>query len=118
MTAITAIRSHVKYLYIDLFCGAGGTTTGVELAVDKHGRRKAKVIACVNHDPNAINSHYKNHPHVRHFTENIKTLGFPADYILEGTQAEQKKYIGNSVHTYMGKLMVDGIKILDKQIAA
>jgi len=46
----------IKLLYIDLFCGAGGTSTGVELA--KHNDEKcAKVIACINHDVNAIASH-------------------------------------------------------------
>lgn len=63
----------IKLLYIDLFCGAGGTSTGVERArID--GSKCAKVIACVNHDANAILSHAANHPHTRHFTEDIRTL--------------------------------------------
>lgn len=63
----------INLLYIDLFCGAGGTTTGVELAtIDKE--KCAKVIACVNHDPNAIASHAANHPDALHFTEDIRTL--------------------------------------------
>lgn len=63
----------IKLLYIDLFCGAGGTSTGVEHA--KLGDEKcAKVIACVNHDPNAIASHASNHPDALHFTEDIRTL--------------------------------------------
>ncbi len=45
-----------QLLYIDLFCGAGGTSTGVERAMYK-GNKCAEVIACVNHDPNAIASH-------------------------------------------------------------
>ena len=60
-------------LYIDLFCGAGGTSTGVERAQVK-GKKCAKVIACVNHDPNAIASHAANHPEALHFTEDIRTL--------------------------------------------
>lgn len=63
----------IKLLYIDLFCGAGGTSTGVEKA-KLDGRKCAKVIACVNHDPNAIASHAANHPHTLHFTEDIRTL--------------------------------------------
>ena len=63
----------VKLLYIDLFCGAGGTSTGVEQA-SLHGSKCAKVIACVNHDPNAIASHAANHPGTVHFTEDIRTL--------------------------------------------
>ena len=63
----------MKLLYIDLFCGAGGTSTGVENA--RHdGRQCAKVIGCVNHDANAIASHAANHPDALHFTEDIRTL--------------------------------------------
>ena len=63
----------IKLLYIDLFCGAGGTTTGVE-AARIGGEKCAKVIACVNHDANAIASHAANHPEAVHFTEDIRTL--------------------------------------------
>ena len=65
--------NNIKLLYIDLFCGAGGTTTGVEQA-ELNGQVCAKVIACVNHDINAIASHQANHPHTLHFTEDIRTL--------------------------------------------
>ena len=65
--------NNIKLLYIDLFCGAGGTTTGVEQA-ELNGQVCAKVIACVNHDVNAIASHQANHPHTLHFTEDIRTL--------------------------------------------
>lgn len=63
----------IKLLYIDLFCGAGGTSTGVEKA-RFHGNKCAKVIACVNHDANAIASHAANHPEAVHYTEDIRTL--------------------------------------------
>jgi len=63
----------IRLLYIDLFCGAGGTSTGVESAVI-NGNKCAKVIACVNHDANAIASHESNHPDALHFTEDIRTL--------------------------------------------
>ncbi|WP_298113255.1 DNA cytosine methyltransferase [uncultured Bacteroides sp.] len=62
-----------RLLYIDLFCGAGGTSTGVENARIL-GEQCAKVIACVNHDANAIASHAANHPDALHFTEDIRTL--------------------------------------------
>jgi DNA (cytosine-5)-methyltransferase 1 len=51
--------------WIDLFCGAGGTSTGIHLA-------GSKVVACVNHDHNAIKSHSENHPDAHHFTEDIR----------------------------------------------
>ena len=75
-------------LYIDLFCGAGGTSTGVERA-RLNGAQCAKVIACVNHDPNAIASHAANHPHALHFTEDIRTLDLSE--LGEHTTAERRK---------------------------
>ena len=80
----------VKFIYVDLFCGAGGTTTGVELAVDENGNQIAKVIACVDHDRNAINSHYLNHPHVKHFTEDIRALDLTN--LKRAVDAARKKY--------------------------
>ena len=63
----------IQLLYIDLFCGAGGTSTGVNSA-RLNGKQCATVIACVNHDKNAIASHASNHPEALHFTEDIRTL--------------------------------------------
>ncbi|WP_071133867.1 DNA cytosine methyltransferase [Millionella massiliensis] len=63
----------MKLMYIDLFCGAGGTSTGVENA-RYNDQQCAKVVACVNHDANAIASHAANHPDALHFTEDIRTL--------------------------------------------
>ena len=57
-----------KIFYIDLFSGAGGTTTGIHLAGDPN----VKVIACVNHDTNAIESHKANHPDCLHLTEDVR----------------------------------------------
>jgi len=51
---------------IDLFCGAGGTTTGVHLS------GKAEVIACINHDATAIKSHAANYPNCKHYIEDIR----------------------------------------------
>lgn len=65
--------TNIQLLYIDLFCGAGGTSTGVNTArVDGH--QCAEVIACVNHDAKAIASHASNHPGALHFIEDIRTL--------------------------------------------
>lgn len=63
----------INLLYIDLFCGAGGTSTGINTS-RLNGEECAKVIACVNHDANAIASHTSNHPDALHFTEDIRTL--------------------------------------------
>ena len=63
----------IELLYIDLFCGAGGTSTGVNSA-RLDDKQCARVVACVNHDKNAIVSHAANHPEAMHFTEDIRTL--------------------------------------------
>lgn len=56
-----------EIFYIDLFSGAGGTTTGIHMV-----GTGAKVIACVNHDRNAIESHKANHPDCLHFVEDVR----------------------------------------------
>jgi len=67
------VNETVKLIYVDLFAGAGGTSTGVERA-RHNGKKCAIVAACVNHDANAIISHKYNHPFTLHFTEDIRTL--------------------------------------------
>ena len=57
------------FIVVDLFAGAGGVTEGFERADGV-----AEVIACVNHDANAIRSHAANHPDCVHFTEDIRTV--------------------------------------------
>ncbi|OHT44775.1 DNA cytosine methyltransferase [Flavobacterium tructae] len=54
--------------WIDLFCGAGGTSTGIHFTDIPN----MFVAACVNHDSNAILSHAQNHPDTLHFTEDIR----------------------------------------------
>ena len=79
----------MELIYVDLFCGAGGTSTGVESSkID--GRQCAKVIACVNHDANAIASHKANHPEALHFTEDIRTLDLTA--LIEHVNLMRQKY--------------------------
>lgn len=90
-----------KIFAIDLFCGAGGMTSGIEES-SVNGVKCAKVIACVNHDTNAILSHESNHQDVLHFIEDIRTLELspiielaeavreyhPSSYILLHASAE------------------------------
>ena len=63
----------IKMIFVDLFAGAGGVTSGVERA-KINGSKVCKVIAAVNHDKLAIQSHAANHPDVIHFSEDIKML--------------------------------------------
>lgn len=61
------VKNEIKEFIIDLFCGAGGTSTGIHLA-----DCDSVVTACVNHDKKAIESHRLNHPWAKHFIEDIR----------------------------------------------
>lgn len=75
--------SDIELFVIDLFCGAGGLSEGVEEA-RLNGNRCAKVVCCVNHDKNAILSHDANIPDALHFIEDIRTLELsPINTIIE-----------------------------------
>lgn len=75
--------SDIELFVIDLFCGAGGLSEGVEEA-RLDGNKCAKVICCVNHDKNAILSHDANIPDALHFIEDIRTLELsPISTIVE-----------------------------------
>lgn len=52
-------------LIVDNFAGGGGTSTGIELATGR------PVDIAINHDPDAILMHKTNHPHTRHYCENV-----------------------------------------------
>ena len=84
-------QEDIRLLYIDLFCGAGGTSTGCENAV-VDGKKIARVIACVNHDANAIASHSANMhgPDIIHFTEDIRTLAM--EPLAAHVNAMREKY--------------------------
>lgn len=56
----------------DLFCGAGGWSTGADRAVKALGRDMA--LTCVNHWPRAIETHQRMHPSARHFCQDIATV--------------------------------------------
>ena len=75
--------SDIELFVIDLFCGAGGLSEGVEEA-RLDGNKCAKVVCCVNHDKNAILSHDANIPDALHFIEGIRTLELsPISTIVE-----------------------------------
>lgn len=58
-------------LVIDLFCGAGGTSEGIEQARYK-GLKNYTIIAGINHDKKAIYSQAVNHPHAYYTDEDIR----------------------------------------------
>lgn len=53
----------------DLFCGAGGTSSGLLLAAQSLGRPVD--LLAVNHWDTAIDTHTRNHPQVRHLCESL-----------------------------------------------
>ncbi len=65
----------------DLFCGAGGSSTGAVLAVHELGRDVT--LCCVNHWPVAIETHRKNHPEARHYVEDL-SIADPVKIVTEG----------------------------------
>lgn len=71
----------MKYRIADLFCGAGGTSSGAVEAVESIGR-KAEVTA-VNHWPVAIATHTVNHPGSRHLCTGIDSIN-PRELFGEG----------------------------------
>ena len=57
---------------VDLFCGAGGTSSGLVRACTELGV-KLKLVA-VNHNPIAIDTHSKNHKHAIHYCTGLDSL--------------------------------------------
>lgn len=57
---------------VDLFCGAGGMTTGILRAAAR--RRLKLAVTAVNHWDTAVNSHSLNYPQVRHILEPVENL--------------------------------------------
>ena len=61
-----------RYLAADLFCGAGGASTGLSRAADRAGRKLR--LTAVNHWDRAVETHAKNHPAADHHCLNLLTL--------------------------------------------
>jgi len=73
MTSLQTSASGGKRFQIaDLFCGAGGTSTGAVEAIRALGMRP-ELTAC-NHWPVAVATHTANHPDARHFCASLDTL--------------------------------------------
>lgn len=55
----------MKDIIIDCFAGGGGASVGIEMALGR------PVDIAINHDPDAIAMHMKNHPDTLHLTEDM-----------------------------------------------
>lgn len=56
----------------DLFCGAGGSSSGLKRIAESLGIRLD--LTAVNHWPVAVETHAKNHPEARHICESIDSI--------------------------------------------
>lgn len=57
---------------VDLFCGAGGTSTGALLALRDLGIRIK--LAAINHNRTAIATHLLSHPEADHYCEDVEAV--------------------------------------------
>ena len=62
-----------KVTAVDLFCGAGGTSTGLALACKKIKAKDVRLTA-INHWTVAVQSHKKNHPWANHLCESVERI--------------------------------------------
>lgn len=69
------------FLCADLFCGAGGTSTGATRALRRAGHTLE--LVAVNHWDKAIATHSANHPRARHYCVNLDTSS-PEEIVPEG----------------------------------
>jgi DNA (cytosine-5)-methyltransferase 1 len=67
-----SVHVRPKLLVADLLCGAGGSSTGCQQALDALGFDME--LVCVNHWPVAIETHSKNHPKARHYCQDISAV--------------------------------------------
>ena len=71
----------VEFLVADLFCGAGGSSTGAQKAINSIGGHMN--LVAVNHWPVAIATHEMNHPAARHYVQDVE-LADPEKIVPEG----------------------------------
>lgn len=75
------MRRTRKLLVADLFCGAGGSSTGARRALEAKGFEME--LVAVNHNPVAIESHERNHPTARHYCQDLDAV-HPEEIVPEG----------------------------------
>ena len=69
------------YLVADLFCGAGGSSTGAQKAIAQIGGTME--LVAINHWNTAIATHSANHPTARHLVEDVSIVD-PEAVVEEG----------------------------------
>ena len=81
MTTTSSEPDARTYLVADLFCGAGGSSTGALQAITALGGTME--LVAVNHWHTAIETHQLNHPTARHFIADLETAD-PETIVPEG----------------------------------
>lgn len=71
LPTVPAVRPR-KILVADLFCGAGGSSTGAKRALRDLGYEMD--LVCVNHWSTAVDTHTRNHPEARHYCQDVSTV--------------------------------------------
>lgn len=66
----------------DLFCGAGGTSTGTVQAARKRGIELS--LIAVNHWPRAVETHARNHPWARHLCADLGSVEASPNKLVPG----------------------------------
>lgn len=74
-----------KLVAVDLFCGGGGTSTGMMMAAQMLGYNNIDLTA-VNHWNTALETHSANHPDARHLCERLESL--QPERIVPGGRAD------------------------------
>jgi DNA (cytosine-5)-methyltransferase 1 len=72
MAPTTAPHSRKPFIVVDLFCGAGGSTSGVAEACEELGLNYR--LICINHWDQAISTHSANHPNAVHLCTAIDNV--------------------------------------------
>ena len=72
MSTTTQTRNHPRFKVADLFCGAGGSTSGVVQALDELGMDYE--LICINHWLPAIETHKANHPTATHLCSSLDNV--------------------------------------------
>ena len=81
MTNETIEVADETVVVVDLFCGAGGSSTGAEQAITETGRKME--LRAINHWPVAVQTHQRNHPKAQHYIQDLERAD-PEAIVPEG----------------------------------
>ncbi len=74
------------FIAADLFCGAGGTSTGMVRAANRIGL--SLDLVAVNHWPTAVETHRMNHPWARHLCADLASVEANPERLVPGRRLD------------------------------